>query len=196
MDRRYSSPECESPQLPIGLRRYSLVSNDSRMSDTSNRKFSTMANQVEKTRRMSKSFGNYKSPYSKKNIPEVPGNIPKVLTLENTYQMSPKRHFPVEEVRQIIVKTLQNVVGDEVYANIYPNQVSKRLSQLIKDQVKSLNIDRFKIVCVVTIGEMKNERIQVASRCLWDNNFDRFASATVKNGTLFAVGTVYGVYFE
>lgn len=196
-----SAEQTDTPQLlnMTNSRRFSVASTDSRMSDTSarSRRFSTAANQVEKTRRLSKSFANYKSPYSKKTINDVSVQPQKVsVKFENTYQTSPKQRFPVREVRQIILKTLQNAVGDEVYGHINPTQVSKTLSQLIKDQVKSLNLERFKIVCMVTIGEIRGEGLRVASRCLWNEDFDRFASASVQNATLFAVGTVYGIYFE
>ena len=77
-------------------------------------------------------------------------------------------------------------------------QMTKTLSQIIKDAVKDLNYDRYKIVCVVTIGELLNGDVGImqASRCVWDTNWDTFASGVYKNKTLYGVATVYAVYQE
>ncbi|KAK3715772.1 hypothetical protein QZH41_002281 [Actinostola sp. cb2023] len=195
--------ESDTPTIlrNITSRKFSLASSDSRMSGFSSRsrRFSAAAAQITSVRKTSRSFSTYVSPYSQKF--QVQDLVPSKREefkkdFENTYRMKPKQTFPVDEIRQIILKNLQNTVGEEVYSHLNPNLVCKTLSQLIKDQVKSLNIDRYKVVCLVTIGAKNRERVRVASRCLWDANFDRFASATVENGSLFAVGTVYGLYYE
>jgi hypothetical protein len=35
-----------------------------------------------------------------------------------------------------------------------------------------------------------------ASRCLFDQETDRFVSASFKNSSVFGVATVYGLYYE
>ena len=51
-------------------------------------------------------------------------------------------------------------------------------------------------MCLVTIGSVEGQGIRVASRCLWDHETDSYASATFKNATLFAIATVFGIYYE
>ena len=77
---------------------------------------------------------------------------------------------------------------------------------------------RYKLVTHVVIGEVKGlfllhlfvlknlieiilinnkgQDIRCGSRCLWDSNVDNMASASYKNSSIYAVGTVFAVYFE
>ena len=71
------------------------------------------------------------------------------------------------------------------------------LSERIKDEVKQkMNLPRRKLVSFVTIGSRQGQGATVASRCVWDEKADRYASATYKNSTLFAVGVVFAVFLE
>jgi len=52
-------------------------------------------------------------------------------------------------------------------------------------------------VAVVNVGSVaEHPDMQLASRCLWVPNTDAFSSASFSNDSLFAVATVYAVYFE
>jgi len=46
------------------------------------------------------------------------------------------------------------------------------------------------------VGQIADQGVRVASRCLMDQETDQFASGTFKNSSLFGVATVYGFYFE
>ena len=56
--------------------------------------------------------------------------------------------------------------------------------------------NRFKVVVMVMIGGNEGQGARVASRCLWYPQVDRFAHYEYHNESLFAVGIVYGVYYE
>ena len=43
------------------------------------------------------------------------------------------------------------------------------------------NIPRYKIVVQVTLGQMKDQGVRVASRCLWDTQTDNYASVEYSN---------------
>jgi len=66
----------------------------------------------------------------------------------------------------------------------------------IKDKVKVLGFERFKLVCIVTIGQLNNQGIRVASRCLWDTENDRMATSSYCGNGLFATAAVFGIYRE
>ena len=76
-----------------------------------------------------------------------------------------------------------------------PNEWSD-FFQIIKARVKEMMIPRFKIICTVHIGELKNSGLWVGSRCLWDASCDTYSTFEYRNKTLFAIGTVFGVYYE
>ncbi len=42
----------------------------------------------------------------------------------------------------------------------------------------------------------KDQDIRVASRCLWDIEKDNSVSVVYKNSSIYAVATVFAIYFE
>ena len=44
-----------------------------------------------------------------------------------------------------------------------------------------MNVPRYKIIVQVTIGELKDQGIRVASRCLWDVSTDNYTSVSYTN---------------
>jgi len=74
--------------------------------------------------------------------------------------------------------------------------MSRRLSEVIRDRVKTLRLPRYKLVCTVLIGQNSGQALQHASRCLLDADNDGFASASYENSSLFASATVYAIYYD
>ena len=48
----------------------------------------------------------------------------------------------------------------------------------------------------MVLGSLEGQAIKVVSKCLWDPNFDNYASVSYKNETLYCVGMVFGCYHE
>ena len=77
------------------------------------------------------------------------------------------------------------------------SKLACELSESIKDEVKrKMDLPRRKLVSFVTIGSQQGQGARVASRCVWNEKADRYASSSYKNSTLFAVGVVYAVFLE
>ncbi|KAJ4460034.1 putative dynein outer arm light chain [Paratrimastix pyriformis] len=55
---------------------------------------------------------------------------------------------------------------------------------------------RYKHIVQVTIGEVKDQGMRVASRSLWDPKVDSCVSCHFQNNSLFCVAMVFGIYFE
>jgi uncharacterized UPF0146 family protein len=51
----------------------------------------------------------------------------------------------------------------------------------IVDELESLKETRYKVIVQTTIGQLKDQGVRVASRCLWDPNFDNYASTSFIN---------------
>lgn len=114
---------------------------------------------------------------------------------QNTYKTEPDIRFEVSSVSAIIQQTL-STIGDLKYETNRCREHCKTLSNLIEKRVKQLRYTRYKIVCFVTIGELRGQGLHVASRCIWDGEKDNYATATYENASLLAVGTVFGVYMD
>lgn len=124
--------------------------------------------------------------------------VPRVL-YENTYRIGPSRdgHFQAFRVEPIIEDVLRSYLDGESYNAHKCAQMSLRLSDLIKNRVKDdLNLPRYKLVCTVVIGESTGQSVRCASRCVWHQDTDGFASASFKNNSIFATATVFAIYFE
>lgn len=67
---------------------------------------------------------------------------------------------------------------------------------MIRGRVKKLLIPRYRLVCVVHLGQLVDQCVHVASRCLWDSSHDNFVACEFQNQSLYAVCTVYAVYRE
>lgn len=176
----------------------------SQMSESSTTSSSRRVSVIQPGRKTSRATS-YVSPYRlwrrlSDSIRQQAGDVlqgdEKKQQVENTYRMEPKRKFPEREVREIIKNSLEALLGELTYSGTEFGFLTKLLSSRIMEQVKSLNIERYKLVCVVNVGSKHNQGLRIASRCLWNAENDTHVTASIENGTLFAVATVYGVYFE
>ncbi|XP_046581205.1 dynein light chain Tctex-type 5-like [Haliotis rubra] len=119
-----------------------------------------------------------------------------MIMYENTYKMEPDARFKEGEVKQIIRAVLKDHITENVYECGAMKTKSMMLSNKILEQVKKLEMKRFKFVCFVMIGEKGSQSMQFSSRCLWDQRYDNYTTTHVTQGNIHATGIVYAVYAE
>ncbi|XP_074650536.1 dynein light chain Tctex-type protein 2B-like [Tubulanus polymorphus] len=121
-----------------------------------------------------------------------------LVRLENTYRMQPKsdEKFNSALMERTIKSVLESFLSGETYDASKSSGITRSLTDMIKARIKEIGSPRYKLVVNVILGEKKDQGIQVASRGVWNAEFDNYASAEYANATLFAVATVYAVYFE
>ena len=115
---------------------------------------------------------------------------------QNSYKLEPDRRFPVHEVEKIAEQVLKENLKDKEYERNNCSELCSSLTRLIQAKVKSIGLQRYKLITVVSIGEKKSQSARVASRCLWNENFDNYASVSFCGESLFAQATVFGIYLE
>eukprot|EP00794_Sanderia_malayensis_P000564 gene564-1222_t len=113
-----------------------------------------------------------------------------------TYNMQPLKVFKEHQAKIIIRMILEENLHNKAYDAETCRFKSRQLADLIKEKVKKLFLPRYKFICIVHIGQVENQSLQIASRCSWDTNVDDFAECTYQNDSLWAVGLVYAVYHE
>ncbi|XP_062849850.1 dynein light chain Tctex-type 5 [Trichomycterus rosablanca] len=123
-------------------------------------------------------------------------NTRPAVQMKNTYQLGPRKRFPVHTVKEILKDVLSSYLQEEKYEAELCRQMTKTISEVVKARVKDMMIPRYKIIVMITIGQLAEQNMRMGSRCLWDATSDTFSSHTFKNSSLFAVANVYGVYFE
>ena len=72
--------------------------------------------------------------------------------------------------------------------------LAKQTADEIRDRLKDLNLPKYKLFVHVVIGESRGQGVQLSNRCFWDADTDGFASESIKNDSLYAVATAYGIY--
>ena len=118
---------------------------------------------------------------------------------ENTYKMLPdedKRFTGGASVSGAVHSILESYLCDVDYEEEKCSSLSKDLAHMIKQRIRDMNFDRYKLLVTVMIGENTGQGLQTATRFLWNTQTDNFLSVNYKNGTLFAVATIYAIYYE
>lgn len=123
-------------------------------------------------------------------------NVDALYPKEPTYRLEPRKTFCSGTVRNIIKDTLDGRLQGFHYSPQHGAVLSKLLSEEIKDKVKALSLDRYKIVCQVAIGEKTGQCAIVTSRCIWDASFDNSATYTFETPSVYCTAIVFGVYNE
>ncbi len=113
-----------------------------------------------------------------------------------SYRLEPRKRFYEPDVRLIIQNVFESNLNGKTYESEYCKTTAKYLSGVIKDEVKALGYDRYKIVSLVHLGQSIDQGLRISSLCLFDKDFDNYAEFKYNQGSIFAVGVVYGIYME
>nr|XP_004668390.1 dynein light chain Tctex-type protein 2B isoform X2 [Jaculus jaculus] len=117
--------------------------------------------------------------------------------LENTYILRPifQQRFRPSVVKGCIHAVLKEELENAEYSPEEMPQLTKRLSETIKDKLKELGYDRYKMVVQVVIGEQRGEGVFMAARCFWDADTDNYTHDIFMNDTLFCVVAAFGCFY-
>ncbi|NXD69758.1 TC1D2 protein, partial [Eolophus roseicapillus] len=96
-----------------------------------------------------------------------------------------------ECIRAILKEKLANV---QYIPNDMP-QLTMSLSETIKDRLKEVGFDRYKMVVQVVIGEQRGEGVNMAARCFWDADNDSCAHEVFMNDSLFCIVAAFGCFY-
>ncbi|CAB1101664.1 unnamed protein product [Ectocarpus sp. CCAP 1310/34] len=118
-----------------------------------------------------------------------------VLPTYITKPSEDEKFYP-SEVKAVAEKAVEAELQDKEYDGEEAKEWSLNIADTIREGVKTLNVPRYKIVVQVTIGQMKDQGVRVASRCLWDTATDNYASVQFKNQSLWCSAMVFGVFTE
>jgi hypothetical protein len=124
------------------------------------------------------------------------------VVYENTYITAPSGYgegarFQQHRVQALIRSVLrERMEAATKYDPVKAAQISKHIAEDLREKVKALGYERYKLVIQVTLGQKKGQAMRIASRCLWDTATDNFASEEYANESLFCVCQVFGLWYE
>lgn len=118
------------------------------------------------------------------------------LRFQPTYRLEPKRPFKHDDCYSV----LQNLITFHMQNYVYNPKTASRqclyLSEEIKLRVKKLDFDRYKIICVLTIGQKYHQTYKSVAKFLWDSKRDGYANFVFDSRNFFCNGTIYAIYYE
>ena len=125
----------------------------------------------------------------------------KEIVYENTYITEPSGYgegarFQRHKVQAVLKQVLKEKMDNQSYDPVKGAQITKQLADDLREKVKVLGYDRYKLIIQVTLGQKTGQAMRIVSRCLWDTATDNFASEYFENESLYCVCQVYGLYYE
>ncbi|NXH93256.1 TC1D3 protein, partial [Pachycephala philippinensis] len=114
----------------------------------------------------------------------------------NTYRLEPRIKVQHRLLRDKAQAILTNKLQGATYDGNSGPFLCASISEEILKAVKRLDYDRYKYVVSVLIVEKANQAMIVASRCLWDDQRDTWASAKCETDTFIALALVMACYTD
>ncbi|NXM39085.1 TC1D2 protein, partial [Gymnorhina tibicen] len=116
---------------------------------------------------------------------------------ENTYSLRPglQHRFKSSTVKECIHAILKEKLANVQYIPEEMPELTKSLSETIKDRLKEEGFDRYKMVVQVVVGEQRGEGVNMAARCFWDADTDSCAHDVFMNDSLFCVVAAFGCFY-
>lgn len=105
---------------------------------------------------------------------------------ENTFKTSEIKDI----IQNILTKTLSGKTYNPKEAAVWTQNIANEVGSNLKD----LNMDRFKHVVQVVLGQQLGAGAKYIGRCRWDSETDSHTSATYASQSLFCIVTVFGIY--
>lgn len=102
----------------------------------------------------------------------------------------------LELIKTLIGQDLRNYLEDKTFRADLCQKWCIDISQNIKSSVQNFKGDKYKIVSVVYIAAIRDKGIHAAVQCIWTPDQDSFATASYKNDTLYAMGTLMAVKYD
>jgi len=119
-----------------------------------------------------------------------------------TYQMEPKeeeRFYPSKvkkEIRRILEERLKDETYDHASAALLTEELTKTIRDRLKNGIDDYKMPRYKFIVQVVFGELKGQGLRIASKCLWNANYDNYVSYTFQKNDFYATAMVFGCYCE
>ncbi|XP_046892902.1 dynein light chain Tctex-type protein 2B [Hypomesus transpacificus] len=118
-------------------------------------------------------------------------------TAGNTYLIRPNYQHKFKPA--VVKECIRDILKEQLSGVDYdPEEVpltSRNLADRIKDKLKKMGFDRYKLVVQVVIGEQRGEGVKMAARCFWDADTDNCAQDIFMNDSLFCVAAAFGSYY-
>ena len=136
---------------------------------------------------------------SKKRNSVTSGDYESNIKLENTFSLGPNesQKFSPSRVEEVVSDIFAHKLKGIRYEPQRCKKICKDLSDEIKKTIRPLIFPRYKLIVTLAIGQnTMTESLIMGSRALWNTDTDNQCIVNFKNETLYAVATIFAVYFD
>ena len=127
-------------------------------------------------------------------------NTEYLSNLRNQQMCEPKEgeKFCPSKIRELIKSGLESCLSHYEFDVEGLTAKTEEVTKSVRDSVRAgaYQLNRYKLVVQVVIGEIKNQGLKITSKCLWDTNSDNYASYTHRTETYYCTAIVFGCYNE
>ena len=111
-----------------------------------------------------------------------------------TYQTGPTVTINPKQIAEIAQRILEERLKDKEYNPSTMKKAASQISFLIREEIKRLDLDRYRIIAHVTIGEKCDQDVMMNFLYLWKPEFDHYAIAKYEDPKFFATALVFLIY--
>ncbi|XP_015365278.1 PREDICTED: tctex1 domain-containing protein 1-like [Diuraphis noxia] len=120
-----------------------------------------------------------------------------IIKYENTYRMDSKKPFDERLAKVVLTTEIKNHFNDETkYDQNEAIQTCIDISLIVRNRIREMDFDRYKIVCIVGIMEKKSQGVLSEVKFLRDINRDKYVKTKFENNNLVATIVVGAFYHE
>ena len=116
------------------------------------------------------------------------------MQVEPIQRLSYKEKISASTLKDILKVALDEELTGRKYDHEECGESTKKLSDSIKDKLKTLGHTRYKFIVQVQIGERREQGVRSGTRCFWDAGTDMHATENFVNDNIFASATAYCCY--
>lgn len=120
----------------------------------------------------------------------------KTITLQPTYQLTPSWPFERSYVMQIMDQSINKSFAGYQYDSKTIDRLCQRTTIAMEKRISGLRFNRYKIVCVVIAGEKFYQDLMITAGFLLDKDTDAYCTYLLERPNFFAMGVVFGVYYN
>ena len=103
------------------------------------------------------------------------------VAVEPSKRLGYKEKVSISSMREVIQVCLTEELTGWKYDGEKCAEAVKKLTDTIRNRLKSLGYDRYKFVVQVLIGERREQGVRSGTRCFWDASTDSQATENFVN---------------
>lgn len=119
-----------------------------------------------------------------------------VQRFQPTYRLKSSSPFDREQCENIINKVMKRFLEIYNYTAQSAPIFCQHICQEINRRLKNCKYDRYRLICVVTIGAKGQQSVRCVAKFLWDPETDMYTNIAYERQTFFVIVTVYALYYN